>query len=261
MNFSTPFYSETSWSPLLFLHGLGSKASLDPTLETILTDLGYSVSSLLRDDQSILTQSNPYEIYREETSDMIRRLEEKTSEKVTLVGNSLGSYIALLTAFQVSDNVRAVLWLDAFLTPRYGFAQMQKISLEWENQLQWVYLNCLSSFWKSYKEQVEKKKEWNFVVPLVDGFIELPYNLSDILPDIGEIIWSQNVNFPVALVYASGDTFISPSKAPHTLIAGKNITHFEIGCVKDEKWNERKAEHNDWKKSPEAIAFAKKFLK
>lgn len=262
MSFSTPFYSEKPWVPCVFLHGLGSQTHLDPSLEKVLSDIWLSISSLLRDDQSILAQENPQDIYLQEVSTLVEVLSKRTQQKIVLIGNSLGSYIALLIALHTSEKIQAVLWLDAFLTPKHGFTQMRDSSLRLDTQLKDIPEEALSDFWRKYKSKSDAKKEGTFIVPLVDGFIEIPSSILEKFQDIWELRSARDISFPVGLMYSRYDSFIISSHPPESLIRGQNISHFEIQSVKDvPDWKKRNALHNDWKNSPEAISFALNFLK
>lgn len=214
---------ETDGLPLLYLHGLGSPDPISSEMKAPLEALGFSVWALGRDDQAILNGENPEKTLTQGVVDTINYIKEETRQKIILIGNSLGSYLAITAAAQTNKNLHAVLGTDAFLEPTHGFELMERMSVD--------------------NRSTPKNQ---FAVPLTNNqWINLPKEIGQKFPDITPRL-SKKIKVPVHLIWGHNDPFIKTS--PTDLVPDAN--GLEI----------HQANHNEWMLNARAVASAQAFI-
>ncbi len=243
--------SEREGHPCLYLHGLGSPDPISPEVESAISHLGYAVSNQWRNDQEVLNSTNPAELLQTEIAQAIDSIAQSSGEKVTVVGNSLGSYLALLGAAKVAKHIRGILGTDAFLTPNHGFQQMRDMTISMADDIKEAIAEdhgILSPFDELPERLKEAQKNSAYPVPLVnDRWITLPDDLASKFRPINEISGIKKIKSPIHLIWGKEDPFVI--KSPIELIPG-DVSGLELSDCN----------HNEWKENDRAKTSALEFL-
>ena len=221
--------SDTDGQPALYLHGLGSPDPIGEETERVVNDLGFSLSNQWRRGEAEILQSdNPVELYTQGLREAIDAIAQKSGEKVTLIGNSLGSYLSMLGALYTTDRIHGVLGIDAYLMPAHS----------------------LATFERHYPVDA---KSGLYECELVNNrTIQLPKGLGAKLPDIATLHKQRPVvvPFPIKMFWGNKDWFQTEENLREL---SDRISKFDYHAMPG-------LGHIDWKEAPDQQALMLEFL-
>lgn len=242
--------SSDSGSPVLYLHGLGSPDPMAKGLSQPLADLGYAISELHRDDEAILNSKNPERVLIDGAISAISSLEKQTKQKVILIGNSLGSYLAVMAARENQELVSGVLGTDAFLEPINGFITIKENAHNTHKTINQLLSEgkSIDSPWSEFPQRFETAGKGRFPCLLInDRWINLSNDLHENFTKLAPEA-SNPMNIPMHLIWGTKDPFIKSQKLPTDILKG--ASGFPVNG----------ANHNEWMEYSAAIDSATEFL-